>query len=104
MPPFPKPLPEGWFLSDNEEAAVRHEELQKELPEGHLLYRTPVAVVARREGTDDILCHHERDWDRFTVIHLSWIGRTEINAEHPTVEVDGDFDAFLEYESAFGRT
>ena len=100
---FPQPLPDGWFESDSEESSVRHAELQRELPPGHILYRRPVSVVAHREGTDDILCHHQDEPERFTVIHLSWIGREEIDAQHPTVETDGDYDSFLEYESAFGR-
>lgn len=100
---LPQALPEGWFESDSEEAATRHAELQRELPPGHLLYGRSVSVVAHREGTDDILCRHHDDEDRFTVVHLSWIGREEINFDHPTVEVNGDFDAFLNYESAFGR-
>jgi len=31
----------------------------------------------------------------FTVIHLSWLGSTEINAQHPTVAFDGSFPEFL---------
>ena len=103
MARLPKALPEGWFESDSEEASIRHAELQRELPPGHILYGMSVAVVAHREGTDDILCRHHDDPSHFTVIHLSWLGREEINSMHPTVEADGDFDEFLNYESAFGR-
>ena len=103
MTGLPKALPEGWFESDSTEASVRHAELQRELPPGHILYQKPVSVVAHRDGTDDILCRHYDDADRFTVIHLSWLGREEINSKHPHVEVDGDYGNFLDYESAFGR-
>ena len=101
MTGIPGTLPEGWFASDPEDASNRHAELQRELPTGHLLFGKRVSVVAHREGTDDILCRHHDDATRFTVIHLSWLGREEINSVHPTVESDGDFEQFLAYESAF---
>jgi hypothetical protein len=96
-----KRLPEGWFVSDDERSKVLSDELIKELPPCHLLYEVPVNVVAHREGTDDILCHHIEAPQRFTVIHLSWIGKTEIDEKHPYVEVDGSFDDFHNYEAAF---
>ena len=102
MTGLPDTLPEGWFASDSEEASIRHAELQRELPPGHLLFGKSISVVAHREGTDDILCRHHDDPSRFTVIHLSWLGREEINSAHPPVEVDGDFEQFLAYESTFG--
>ena len=97
-----KLLPDGWYESEKTESSARYAELQKELTTGHLLYQRAVTVVAHRDGSDDILCQHNDDLERFTVIHLSWIGRTEINAEHPTVEVDGSFADFLNYENKFG--
>ena len=95
-------LPDGWFASDPEHADLLHAELQRELPPGHLLFDVPVTVIAHREGTDDILCRRKADPDRMTVVHLTWIGRTEINDKHPTVQVDGTFDDFLAYERQFG--
>ena len=94
-------LPDGWFASPQDHAESLVAELARELPTGHLLDGVAVSVVAHRDGTDDILCWHHNDLARFTVIHLSWLGRTEINSQHPTVECDGSFDDFLEYERAF---
>jgi len=54
---------------------------------------------ATRRGIDDVLFRHRDDPDRFTVVHLSWLGRTEINAQHPTVEFDGSFSEFLADEA-----
>ena len=70
-----------------------------ELPAGHILYDVPVTTFATRRGIDDVLFRHRDEPDRFTVIHLSWLGRTEINAQHPTVEFDGSFFEFLEQEA-----
>ena len=47
-----------------------------------------VEVVAHREGTDDILCRHLDELSRFTVVHLTWLGREEIDTQHPAVEAD----------------
>jgi hypothetical protein len=91
-------LPQGWFWPDTDETHSLHAELQRELPPGHILYGVPVITFATRRGIDDVLFRHRDEPDRFTVIHLSWLGRTEINAEHPTVEFDGSFSEFLAEE------
>jgi hypothetical protein len=98
---LPSPLPKGWFASDEEASERLHKELQTELPPGHILFGEQVEVVAHREGTDDILCRHKDDPNRFTVIHLSWAMKEEINSQHPWVEDDGDYESFLSYEGRF---
>ena len=95
-------LPLGCFYPDSENAQNLFEELQRELPPGHLLAGRAVETFAWREGaTDDVLFRHRDEPERFTVIHLSWLGRTEINALHPTVEFDGTFAEFLAFEGSF---
>ena len=97
----PKPLPQGWFIPPTSLAAELHDELRKKLPPGHLLYGIAVDVVTHRDGTDAILCRHETFPNRFSLIHLSWIGNTEGDALHPAVALDGSFDDFIDYESRF---
>ncbi|WP_265594204.1 hypothetical protein [Haloferula sp. BvORR071] len=99
-------LPEGWFHPDEATAENLRAELQRELPSGHLLYGRTVQTFAWREGaTDNVLFRHVHEPRRFTVIHLSWLGRTEINAQHPTIEFDGTFAGFLaEEERLHGLT
>jgi hypothetical protein len=94
-------LPEGWFLSENDNAEALFCELHLELIPGHPLYAADIEVLAHREGTDDILVRHTINPDRFTVVHLSWSLKPEINKEHPTVEYDGDYAGFLEYERSW---
>jgi hypothetical protein len=55
-----------------------------------------VTTFAASDGTDDTLFRHRDAPKRFTVIHLTWLGRTEINAEHPTVEFDSTYAEFLD--------
>ena len=98
---FRPALPVGWSYPDPEVARNLHRELQLELPPGHLLFGRAVETFAWREhATDDVLFRHVHEPDRFTVIHLSWLGRTENNPLHPTVEFDGTFEGFLADEEA----
>ncbi len=97
----PYPLPVGWFRATTQEAKRLLDELHRELPLGHVLHGVALEVFAHRDGaTDDALFRHVHDPDRFTVVHLTWLGRTEIDTDHPGVEVDGSFDDFLAYEKS----
>ena len=97
----PGALPVGWYLADAEEAKRLLDELHRELPRGHVLHGVPVDTFAHRRGaTDDVLFRHVSEPDRFTIIHLTWIGRTELDARYPRVEYDGSFDGFMAYEKA----
>ena len=91
-------LPKGWLPPNSEKAVQLYKELQKELPDGHILYNKAVTVVAHREGTDDILCQYKDDETHFTVIHLTWSGKKEVDKGYPYVECDGSFNDFLEYD------
>lgn len=94
------PLPLGWFYPDAETAESLDEELRRELTVGHLLDGCEVRAFAWRDGaTDDVLFRHINEPERYTVIHLTWLGRTEIDANHPWVEFDGTFSAFVRWEN-----
>jgi hypothetical protein len=106
IPLFRPTLPLGWYYPDCNTALKLHAELLREVPPGHALIGREVETFAWRDGaTDDVLFRHTGEPDRFTIIHLSWVGRTEINAEHPAVEFDGTFVEFLaEEKRLFGLT
>ena len=94
-------LPEewGWFYPDSAPIAQSlHAELQRELPPGHLLFGRAVETIAFRQDRDDVLFRHLDQPDRFTVIHLTWIRKREINAEHPSVCFDGTFSELITRE------
>src|SRR5882672_6703480 len=88
---------EAWGWRDPVAAVAQSlcTELQRELPPGHLLYGRAVETVAYREDQDDVLFRHRDQKDRFTVIHLTWTRKREINAEHPSVCFDGTLAEFL---------
>jgi hypothetical protein len=91
-------LPKGWSVPDPEEARFLHQELQKELPQWHLLYGVPVVTFAVSDGIDDVIFHHQNDPGRFTTIHLTMSGRTEVEG-CPSVDFYGSFSEFLENEA-----
>jgi hypothetical protein len=93
----------GWRFPDPAVAGSLHVELRRELPPGHLLFGCVVEVVAFREDQDDVLFRHANHPDRFTVVHLTWIRKQEINAQHPTVCFDGSFAEFLASEQESRR-
>ncbi|GAB5533861.1 MAG: hypothetical protein Rubg2KO_01100 [Rubricoccaceae bacterium] len=98
--PFRPALPEGWVYPSTIDAQHLEAELQREIPPGHLLEGIDVEAFAWRDhATDDVLFRHRNTPERFTIIHLSWIGDTEIDAQHPAVEFDGSFDGFLAREA-----
>jgi len=94
-------LPSGWYYPTEGEAERLHAELQRELPPGHLLFGRAVETFAYRRDQDDVLFRHRDNPERFTVIHLSWIRKREINAQHPSVCFDGAFEKFFVEEEGF---
>jgi hypothetical protein len=89
------PLPSGWLPLDAGRAKDLLAELRAEVIPGHLLYQVAVHAVAESDHNDDVLFRHCNDPVRFTVVHLTYCGGPEINAHHPTVELDGSWVDFL---------
>jgi hypothetical protein len=69
MPPFPEGW--GWYVPTAELAADFERQLAVEIGSSHMLVGIAVKVVGYRNGTDDILCRHESNPSRFTVVHLA---------------------------------
>jgi hypothetical protein len=91
----------GWHYPVENVAHGFHAELQRELPPGHLLYGRAVEVIAYREDRDEVLFRHLDEPDKFTVIHLTWLRKREINAQFPSVCFDGTFEEFFAAEKQF---
>jgi ribosomal protein S18 acetylase RimI-like enzyme len=97
-------LPGGWFYPENSDVATSLlVELHREMPPGHLLYKHSVEVVAYRKGSDDVLFRHHNEPERYTIVHLSWIRKQEIDTQHPTVEFDGSFEEFIKAEGGAAK-
>jgi hypothetical protein len=94
-------ITEGWLRTGADDQAMFFRELTREIIPEHPLYAVDSAIVAHREGTDDILVQHLRQPGRFSVVHLTWSNRPEIDAAHPMIEYDGPSAGFLAYERAW---
>ena len=91
-------LPTGWSFPDADTAQRLIDELQRELPPGHLLAGCAVETIAWTDGlNDDVLFRDLNEPAKFTIVHLTWRGSVEIDMHHPTVIFDGSFDQFLRY-------
>ena len=91
-------LPPGWLRAIDTKALQLYEELQRELVKEHILYGKNIKVFAHRDGAnDDILVQHLNHPNRWTVVHLTWSGKKEVNNTYPAVIFDGTYE---DYEKA----
>ena len=71
-----KPLPEGWYLTDEEDDSYT-KELYVELAEGHELYGQPLRVIMCDGLHQEVMCQHLDKEDYYSMVHLTWSGREE---------------------------
>jgi hypothetical protein len=74
-------------------------ELAVELHPAHPLFGVEVQIVAHDLHDDNVVCQHVNDSDRFTTVHLTW-SRSEETGTCPTIECDGSWQTFLDWNSA----
>ena len=93
-----KTLPDKWALLQKSERAGFEHELHHEMCEGHILYKCPLAAVARWGSRDDFLfielqgakdlaqnhCH---------IVHLTWSKETK--PDYPWVVSFTDYADFV---------
>ena len=92
------PLPEGYFYPDAEKAAHLHAELLRELPSDHPLFGVPLETFAVCQRNDDALFRYRGNPRLFVLVHLTWLGRTEIDEHHPEIVFTGTFEQWVERE------
>lgn len=97
------PLPEGYFYPDSAKAAHLHAELLRELPANHPLFGVPLETFAACEANDDTLFRFRGNPGRFVLVHLTWLGRTEIDKDHPSIVLDGTFADFFAHGAEVSR-
>ncbi|PID48177.1 MAG: hypothetical protein CR967_01025 [Proteobacteria bacterium] len=92
-------LPENWYLPNGKKLNLLNKELQIEITRGHLLYEKDVIIVAYCDGSDDILCQHKDKNNFYSLVHLTWSCKPEINTNYPIVIMQGSFEDFLNYNN-----
>lgn len=100
------PLLGDWHVPETEELEQLRLEFEREMPAHHPLAKKSLSLLAY-DGVDDILLQHSDEVDRVSVVHLTWLGRTEL-PNYPAVEFDGTIEAFGEWyahrlHAAIGR-
>lgn len=58
-------------------------ELDREVTEGHKLWKAPVKAIAQRTDSDDVLFKIEDGTSRCAVVHLTWSGEPEEDPKWP---------------------
>jgi hypothetical protein len=58
-------------------------ELEREAVEGHVLYGIPVATIARRDDTDDVLFGLLGGTGRVADVRLTWAAETDLKSPLP---------------------
>jgi hypothetical protein len=93
-------LPDGWVRTSVERSQQLINELNRELAPDHILAGVLLEAVADRDGaSDDVLFRRLDKPGRFTVVHLTWRGRIEIDRRWPHIVFEGTFDEFIEFDS-----
>lgn len=70
------------ILSKNEREAIERE-AKREIREGHALFGSDMAAIARRDDNDDALFEVAGDRHGFAVVHLTWSSTEETNPTFP---------------------
>lgn len=87
-----------WYAltDDRQQSAAMEQELARELPEGHELSGLPMAALARRDGSDDVLFQITDGSGRVAMIHLTWTSQPPEQLPWPGSTVYASLEAWAE--------
>lgn len=80
---------EPWYETDECSLVA---ELKRELVKGHVLYKLPVQVIARRQDCDDVLFQLLDGTNRFAAVRLTF--NKETSSDWPRTEIFSSIDHF----------
>jgi hypothetical protein len=83
------------WVSIDKNAGALAAELERELPEKHVLYKKPVKALARRTDCVDVLFQICDSSEQFAIVHLTWSGKQELHTKFPWAEI---FTLFAEFD------
>ena len=68
-----RPVPETWFIPQDEVKRFLEAELRAETADGHPLFGETVTAIAQCPACDDVVFRVEGDYpSRFALVHLTW--------------------------------
>ncbi len=71
-----------------------HEQLEREVGPGHVLYQVPVRLIARHDASDDCLFELLDGSGRVAIVHLTW-SRTQERLPWPETIICDDLQTFV---------
>jgi hypothetical protein len=75
--------PEGWSPVVDQPRSQLESELAREIGPGHPLQGSVWKIIARSDGTDDVLVQVERGELQFAEVHLTWSGERSASPNWP---------------------
>ncbi len=69
-------------------------ELEREVTEGHKLWRVQVKAIAQRTDSDDVLFKIENGSNGYAVVHLTWSGEPEEDTKWPDTRIFDSLEAW----------
>ncbi|HEY1254932.1 MAG TPA: hypothetical protein VGF01_09145 [Terracidiphilus sp.] len=88
---------EPWFATSNSRFV---DELNRELPSGHILNAVELSTVAHRKDCDDVLYAFNDGTGRVAVVHLTYCKTRETNPAVPKTRIFESLEFWLEYMQA----
>ncbi len=62
-------------------------ELEREVTEGHALWKVKMRAIAQRSDSDDVLFEIESEQGKYAVVHLTWSGEPEPDSRWPDTRI-----------------
>lgn len=71
-------------------------ELEREVTQGHALWKVKTRAIARRSDSDDVLFEIESEHGTYAVVHLTWSGEPEPDARWPDTRVFATIESWAD--------
>jgi hypothetical protein len=75
-----------WRPVESQEQTILRDEIMREIGPGHSLHGFQFHVLGRRVDSDDVLLAVNESHKPLAIVHLTWSGKVESDAEYPHVE------------------
>lgn len=71
-------------------------ELEREVTQGHALWKVKARAIAQRSDSDDVLFEIESEQGRYAVVHLTWSGEPEPDSRWPDTRIFATIDLWVD--------
>ena len=71
-------------------------ELEREVTEGHALWKVGTRAIARRSDSDDVLFEIKSDQGKYAVVDLTWSGEPEPDTRWPNTRVFATIESWTD--------